>query len=265
MDHPAKSLDFQALVLDQSHRIPVLVDFWAPWCSPCRMLGPVLDQLAGETDQWVLVKVNTEEETDLARTYQIQSIPHVKLFVRGVPIAEFSGALSQGVIRHWLGTHLPDPCRDAWHDLKKSLTPWPDEQRSVLLDELEHPCREQEEWIVARAAMDVFDTPESAWSSVATIHTGHPLHNQAEAIREVARLVQLNQQEVGSKSLRVAARTCQARQVEEAIKALIQAIGEDRYQLDEMPRKAVIGLFTLLGEHHALTRQYRPWFAMALN
>ncbi|MCB9314011.1 MAG: tetratricopeptide repeat protein [Lewinellaceae bacterium] len=265
MDTPAFPFDFQTQVLDRSHQIPVLVDFWAPWCGPCRMLGPVLEQMAEETDEWALVKINTEEESDLARQFRIQSIPHVKLFVQGKAVADFSGALSQGAIRNWLDTHLPDPCREAWNQLKHQLPPWPREDRRTLLDTLDHHCHGHEEWILARAAMDLFDHPESLPGTLSFVHPGHPLFQQAEAILELSRLVSLEQNETASDSMIQAANACKHRHIEETIQALIRAIGEDRSQLDELPRKALVGLFALLGEDHALTREYRPWFAMALN
>jgi len=95
--------DFQVEVIEQSHTLPVLVDFWAEWCAPCRMLGPVLEKLAAKyTGSWRLVKINTGEFPELAERYQVRGIPDVKLFVAGEAVDGFSGALSEYQIEQWL-------------------------------------------------------------------------------------------------------------------------------------------------------------------
>lgn len=87
--------------------IPVLVDFWAAWCGPCRILTPVLDDLAEEyAGRVVFAKVNVDEETALAERFRVQSIPNVYLFVNGKPVDSFLGVRSKATVRTWLEKHL---------------------------------------------------------------------------------------------------------------------------------------------------------------
>lgn len=99
--------NFEAEVIKSN--IPVLVDFWAPWCGPCRMMAPILDELSGALEGKIkIVKVDTEnpENQGLAMEYQIQSIPNMKLFKNGVVAEEFIGLRSQDSLQKDLEKHL---------------------------------------------------------------------------------------------------------------------------------------------------------------
>lgn len=99
--------NFQEVVVEGSKKQPVLVDFWAAWCNPCQVLMPLLTRLAEEFGgKFILAKVNSDENQDLAGQYGVRSLPTVKLFKAGLPADEFMGALPEGQIREFLDRHL---------------------------------------------------------------------------------------------------------------------------------------------------------------
>ena len=106
--------EFEEKVLNASSTVPILVDFWAPWCGPCKMLSPVLEKLEREMNgRFTLVKINTDESQALAGAFQITGIPAVKLFMNGRVKDEFTGALGEVQVRKFLEKNLPDPALES--------------------------------------------------------------------------------------------------------------------------------------------------------
>lgn len=99
----ANQANFQTAVIQRSYQVPVLVDFWAPWCGPCRMLGPMLEKLAGESNgSFILAKLNSDQNPGVSTQFNIRGIPAVKAFWNGRVVDEFVGAQPEPVVRQFI-------------------------------------------------------------------------------------------------------------------------------------------------------------------
>ncbi len=106
--HETTAESFEQDVMVRSQEVPVVVDFWAPWCDPCRQLAPLLEKLAGEAaGRWHLVKVNIEDCKELAEAFQVESIPLMVAFIEGQPIDSVPGVPTEEQLREWLSRFVP--------------------------------------------------------------------------------------------------------------------------------------------------------------
>jgi len=98
---------FNEMIIEQSKKVPIVVDFWATWCGPCLMLSPALEKFAEEyKGKFILAKVNVDEARTAAQKYDIMSIPNVKMFKDGKVVDEFIGAIPESQVKEWLDKNL---------------------------------------------------------------------------------------------------------------------------------------------------------------
>jgi putative thioredoxin len=260
------SIDFQHDVIGRSHEIPVIVDFWAEWCEPCRVLGPVLERLAERSDgTWELRKVDTEAFPDVARTYGIRSIPNVKLFSKGTPINQFVGALPASAIEQWLRTALPDPFETVLNNAEALLQNHKRvEARSVLESILaESPGHERARILLALALF--FEDRDKARSLLANLEPVGLLGERVSAFRTFDDLLEHSRPdslaEAGVKAGFLSAVDAFSRQdFDTALGLFIEVIKADRYFNDDRSRMACIAIFKYLGEEHEITLKHRRTF-----
>jgi putative thioredoxin len=263
--------NFQKDVIERSRQIPVLVDFWAEWCGPCKVLGPVLERLAEKyIDRFALVKINTEKHPQLAMEYGIRSIPNVKLFADGEAVNEFVGALPEDMIKRWLDKALPAKQSEGIKQAQELLTAGKLPEARAALEKV---LATEPDNLAGAALLGqtlVYEDPPRAVELVRHIEEDSEYFETVETIRSFGRLFQYLEERNGLSEGPVkdqylaAIRHLHSADFPAALEGFIEVLQTDRYYDEDGPRKACIAIFKFLGEEHEITRKYRPAFSSVL-
>ena len=251
-------IDFKKEVIDRSFQIPVVVDFWAPWCGPCRVLTPIIEKIAEEQQgRWELVKLNTEEQPEISDTFQIRSIPNVKLFYRGEIVHEFLGSLPRQTILEWLRKTLPGEGLIALdHFLEENPNPNVEDLETLLE---KHPESEEIRYVIGQLLL--WEKPERAKEVLSTIKMGSPFFQKASSLQDILAFLLLESEEEQIKEWQS---QLNASSVEAAIPGMLELLSKNIEVADGTLKKATIGLFNVLGMQHELTKKYRKQLDMYL-
>ena len=276
--------DFQAKVLDASVRVPVLVDFWASWCGPCRTLGPILDKLADEYDgKFIVAKVDTDANQELAGHFGVRSIPSVKLIVNGELVDEFTGALPESQIRAFIEPWLPSSAEPMRAEARAASARGARDEALALLQQAQalDPGNEAVTLHLAELMLDsgaladarqrldqLTDGRDTA--RIDALRARLAMAERGGSLGELSALdaaVRADPDNLDAR-LRWVQALAANQDYARAFAEYLEIVRRDRHFGDDAGRKGMIELFDLLGSnelYHDLVRRYRRELAALLN
>ena len=271
---------FERDVLQASQKVPVLVDFWAPWCAPCRALKPVLEKLAAEYQgRFLLAKVNSDEHPQLAAQFGVRGIPNVKAFVDGKLADEFTGALPESGVRAFIDRLIPTPGEKLRRTARALLTQGDFDEaerhlRSALeLEPANHAIRlDLVELLLAKNSHAEADAifapiPERERDERADrLYSVLELWKKGQKLPTVAELEAKLAAAPGDLAARLALgeRLMADGRFEPALAALLEVVRKDRGALRTSARKLMVEVFKLAEDQAELVTTYRKLLAGAL-
>ena len=263
--------DFDTDVIQQSYDIPVVVDFWAEWCGPCKVLGPVLEKLAvNQEDLWVLVKVNIDKYPSIASRYMIRNIPNVKLFIDGKIRDGFVGVLSELKVAEWLLEVLPSRYQGSIDYSKQLLSDNRTSEAKEILNTILKKEPDNEEAIVLLAQALLRMNSDSTVQILNSINRVSKHFDVAESIRTLYGMFRyvespdlLPDNPVKSSYIE-AISNARSWKFEIALDLFVEILSKNREYDNDGSRRACIAIFQLLGEEHQITRYFRPIFSSVL-
>ena len=274
--------NFEETVLLASASRPVLVDFWAPWCAPCRALAPILDRLASEyADRFTLAKLNTDAEPEIAARYGVRGIPNCKLFVNGTVADEFTGALPESALRAFLAEALPSAAAPLVA-AAKSMLPTDAAGALAKLDEaLAVDPRDEDVLLTRVEALLALRRVVDARSALQALERDMPVLRDARRLATVkARLVFVDagEADLGELSRKAAttpidcaAKLAYARALaaagdyEAALAEALAVVRADRTFDNDAGRRTMLMVFDALPSDSDLARRFRRELAAAVN